>query len=422
MRSRRYGADHGRAQEHRFRRLGRLDRLAAHIGDDLADQRAPRRAAADDDRIELVTGPLELANNVGEAIGETAEAGDMKLLQARSVFAQVHPQDAPARPRIGQGRSAADEIRQDMQALGDQSRLRQTARAGHDVLLQRRQRTRSGALRQRGERRMRPQEMIDRGAERRLSAIDEPLIGSQRREMRSPYAVDELRLVRERHAARRGAEDQRQAPARIDRPPSPARAQRARGARVGVDQPRADGSSRPQAHRGRGLGGQTPAKRRARRRRMSANEGVVVASEEAKTHAVEEFVRPSFFLPEIAELAGRRAGRADERAGRPVRQEIGEVEEMPSLGDHFGLPSGEPCKFGHMHLRRNQAAHVTQRRMSAGVDPVSVGGGSMIHPYDHVALGRSGRAHRQGTRVAVERDQRAGGVEAHAGYRPGQQT
>ena len=70
-----------------------------------------RRAAADDDRVEFVTGSLELADDVGEAIGEAAKTGDVELLQARGVFAQVHPQDASPRSRIGQRRSAADEVR-----------------------------------------------------------------------------------------------------------------------------------------------------------------------------------------------------------------------------------------------------------------------------------------------------------------------
>ena len=54
LRPRRNRAHHRRAQKHRLRGLRRHHRLAAHIGDDLADQCAARRAAADDDRIEFV--------------------------------------------------------------------------------------------------------------------------------------------------------------------------------------------------------------------------------------------------------------------------------------------------------------------------------------------------------------------------------
>src|SRR3984957_6220431 len=52
--------------------------------------------------------------------------------------------------------------------------------------------------------------------------------------------------------------------------------------------------------------------------------------------------------------------------------------------------------------------------MPAGVDPLGIIDGAMIHPHDRFALGRVSRAHRQGTRIAVKRDQRAGCVEAHA--------
>ncbi len=104
-----------------------------------------RGAAADDDRIEIVAGPLELADDVGYAIGQAAEAGDIEFLQARRVFAQVHPHDAAARARVGQRRSAADEVGQDMQALGDQGRIRQAAGSRDDVLLERCERVRPRA-------------------------------------------------------------------------------------------------------------------------------------------------------------------------------------------------------------------------------------------------------------------------------------
>ena len=87
---------------------------------------------------------------------------------------------------------------------------------------------------------------------------------------------------------------------------------------------------------------------------------------------------------------------------------------MPGLGDRFGHAPDEPGKLGHVHLGRDLAPHVPQRLMSPDIDPIGVLDGAMIHPNDHVALGRAGRTHGQWTRVAVERDQRAGRVEAHA--------
>ena len=141
---------------------------------------------------------------------------------------------------------------------------------------------------------------------------------------------------------------------------------------------------------------------------------VMVGLEESEADRIEEFVRPALLMREIAELARRRAGRADQRSGGAKRQEIGEIEEMPGLGDRLGPGAGEPGELGRVHLGRDPAAHIAQHRVGAGVDPLRVACGAMIHPHDHVALGRVGRAHRQGTRIAVERDQRAGRVEAHA--------
>ncbi len=119
-------------------------------------------------------------------------------------------------------------------------------------------------------------------------------------------------------------------------------------------------------------------------------------------------------MGEIGELAGRRAGRAGQGPRGAKRQEIREIEEMPCVGDRFRLASGEPGQLGRMHLGRHLAAYVAQRVMTAAVDLVGVADGSVIHPHDHVALGRVTRTHRQGTRIAVKRDQRAGCIEAHA--------
>ena len=79
-----------------------------------------------------------------------------------------------------------------MQALGDQRRLRQAAGPRDDLFLERVERVRPGARRQFSKGRMQPQQVIDRSAERRLPAVDEPLIRGERAEMRSPDPVDEI--------------------------------------------------------------------------------------------------------------------------------------------------------------------------------------------------------------------------------------
>ena len=95
---------------------------------------------------------------------------------------------------------------------------------------------------------------------------------------------------------------------------------------------------------------------------------------------------------------------------------------MPGGADRFGLASGEPGQLRRMHFGRDLAAHIAQGFMPAGVDPLGIIDGAMIHPHHHVAFGRIGRAHRERTRIAIERDQGAGRVEAHAVNRLRRQT
>ncbi len=119
----------------------------------------------------------------------------MELLEARRVGAQIDTDNPAARRRVGERRTVAEKIRKDMQTLGEQRGPRQAARAGDDVLLQSRERVRFRAGREFAEGRMRPQQMVNRRPERRLTAFDQPLIGRQRRIVWSPERVDESRLV-----------------------------------------------------------------------------------------------------------------------------------------------------------------------------------------------------------------------------------
>ena len=133
----------------------------------------------------------------------------------------------------------------------------------------------------------------------------------------------------------------------------PPRAQRARGAGVRVDQPGSDRRPGPQGHRLGGLGRQSSPERRARPSRPRADAGIIVVFEEPEAHAVEEFVRPALLMREIGEFAGRRAGRAGQRPRGAKRQEIREIEEMPSGADCFRLAPERASKLRRMHLGRD---------------------------------------------------------------------
>ena len=196
---------------------------------------------------------------------------------------------------------------------------------------------------------------------------------------------------------------------------SPARApERGQRAGVGVDQPRTDRRSGIEAHGGGGFGRQ-PALSGVPGSTISApRREKPVGRQPAEADAVQELARPAPLMPEIAELAGDRAERARERAGRAERQPVGEAEKMRRLGEGLGLRPAEPGELRRLHFRRQGAPDVAQNPVAAGVDAVCVLGRAMVHPRHHVAFGRVGRADREGVQAGVERDQRAGGGEADA--------
>ena len=102
--SRRDRAHHRRAEKHRLQSLGRFDNLAAHIRNDLADQGASRGAAADDNGIECVSGKLELAHDVGEAI---ARGRRVRRHRAPASSLGLRADQSPSPPRARPGRPKA---------------------------------------------------------------------------------------------------------------------------------------------------------------------------------------------------------------------------------------------------------------------------------------------------------------------------
>ena len=150
-------------------------------------------------------------------MGEAAKPGDIKFLQARGVFAQIEPHHRAARARVGERRAVAEEVGQDVQILGEQRRLATARRRARQC---RAPAPRSACGPARAAIRQRPDAGASAGRSLRRTPFGRPRSaigrGSARR-MRPPDAVDESRLVGKRHAARGGAEDQRETPARIGR-------------------------------------------------------------------------------------------------------------------------------------------------------------------------------------------------------------
>ena len=155
---------------------------------------------------------------------------------------------------------------------------------------------------------------------------------------------------------------------------------------------------------------------------LRAEPGEAVGVQGAKADAVEELARPALLMRQIAELAGDRAQRARQRPGRAKREPVGEAEEMRRAREGLGLRPREPDELRRLHLGRKRAAEVAQDLMAGGVDPRGVLGRAMIHPHDHVALGRAGGVDRQRLEARVERDERTGRCEANSGDRLARQA
>ena len=178
--------------------------------------------------------------------------------------------------------------------------------------------------------------------------------------------------------------------------------------------PAATGTPGRRTHRGGGFGRQSRAERKARRDDLGADPPRAVVEQRADADRAECFLRPAPLATLIQPFADYGAGGARLRAAGLEGEKVGEVEELRA-SERFGDMAGEPHELRRLHLRRNHAADEAQRRVAAGVDLGGFRHRAVVHPDDGVAVRRPGR--RDGERVpaGVERDQRAGGVEADAG-------
>ena len=408
-------AEHRRAEQDRLAGLRRGDAPSGRVGDDLPDQGAARRAAAGDDRVAGEAVALEQTDDLSESLRQAAQAGDVERHRALFVVAKVEADNRAARRRIGVGRAVAEKIGQDVQVAGEPRRLRGAAGAGDDFALQRVEG--AGPPGDAGEGRAHPHQAIDRRAEGRLAAFDEPLAGRQRRIMRAPEGGNEARFVRDRHATGGRAENQRDAAARIGDFVAARGAQSRQRPRVRVDQPGADRDAGRQAERARRVGGEPAPQRRPWRDDFGADAREARPAERLEPDAGVELLRPAPLAREIEPLAGDRAGGAGERAGGAEGEEIGQVEKMAGGGEDARRMAGEPQQLGRLHFRRDGAADIAQRVVAAAVDLRRLFDRAMIHPDDDVAGGIAARPNRERFAGRIEDDQRTGRVEADAADR-----
>ena len=122
-------------------------------------------------------------------------------------------------------------------------------------------------------------------------------------------------------------------------------------------------------------------------------------------------------MRQIGPLAGHRADRAQVRAAGPKAQVIRKIHQPAvALPLRRQMPL-QPHQLRDLHLGRHRAADEVQHLVAGGGAFLGLGERAVIEPDDDVPLvlaaGRdAGRAV-----LAVERDQRAGGIEADPGDR-----
>ena len=273
-RLRRNRAQHGGAEQDRLLRFGDGNGQAGRIRHDLADQRTSSGAAADHHHVAFDAVRSKGFHDIGKAIGKPAEPGHEQPLHRADVDVEIHPCDDRARIGIGERRSVAEKLGQNVDVTRKQRRLAQACRARDDAPLEKFQNFHAGGMRRRDGlviRRMGSDEMIDRRTGGGLTAFVEPEARNHSRIIGTPDAGNEARLRRRRHDAGRGPHDVSKATAHIDRLTRlPAPADRADAAGVSVDQRSADRRSLEQAEivRGGFRSGRRPAACRARRSRL----------------------------------------------------------------------------------------------------------------------------------------------------------
>ena len=412
------GAQHGGAQQHRFLRFGERNGEAGRVRHDLAYQGAPRSAAADHHQLALDAVRAQGIDDVGQAIGQAAEAGDEQPFHGGDIDVEIEARDDGARIRIGMGRAIAQKFGQHVDVARQPRGVAGMGEARHDAALEIVQQ-----LETRGARgldgllvgRVRADQMIDRGPCRRLAALVQPEPGHHARVVRPPDAGHEAGLLRRRHDAGRRSHDVGEPPANLDRVAGfRAPADRADAAGMGVDQGRADRRALEQPEFAGGGRREAGAQGSSRGLDLLADPRVIAQRQVAQADALEIARAPASFMGEEVPLAGERAHRARRGAGGLEREEVGEIEEMAGAVVGRRQVTLQPEQLGDLHFRRDRAADITQDVVPGIVDGARLGHGAMVHPDDHVAARLAGWTDGKRVGPRVEHHQRAGRVEAHA--------
>ncbi len=308
--------------------------------------------------------------------------------------------------RIGERRAVAVKIGQHMQPPGKVETLFGAQR--HDAL---------GDLAVAGSTRlaaraMQADDVVEQRAGGRLSAFADPAVGKRCAKVRAPSAGKGPLFGRHRHDAARRSRDQGKVPVQ----PGPVcgeAAEHAERAGIGVDDAGRDAAILGQAEIVRGL--------LRERAEVGADRAGALGQASALQHVgqpdrLEEIAPPAgLFMREIGPFAGQRALRAGKRAGRPISQEIGQVEKIAGFVPALRQVALQPHQLRRSHFRRHDAAEIVEHTMARRRAFVGFGKRAMVEPDDGVPALFAGHRDAELAAVAVANDQRAGGIEADAG-------
>ncbi|CAH0343079.1 hypothetical protein RHI9324_04812 [Rhizobium sp. CECT 9324] len=125
--ARRHAAKNGRAEEDWLFGRNCDDRLAAGIREDLAHQRARPRTTTDHHLLNASPGLRLGFDDLAQPVANAAEAGDVKRNEIIEVALHPEPRNYGSGMRIGEGRSIAEEFRDNIYAGSELHRLRRNS-------------------------------------------------------------------------------------------------------------------------------------------------------------------------------------------------------------------------------------------------------------------------------------------------------
>ena len=409
-----YAAPGGGAQHRRPEQdgvgLGRdCDGNAERVRVRVQPTRVRGRAAARDEQLDAASGRGERVDDVARGIRERLQCGEVPAREVLDVVAQLHTGERARELRIGERRTVAEDTRLPVAVDGHSRRITVGSEPVEDAV-ERGERI----VTECGPRGMHGEHLVEERAGRGDPGFGAPHARQDRLVVRPPHAGDVVPLARQREMTRGRTGDDREAPLE---PRVVARgAEHSQRAGVGVDQRCRDRRARRDAEHG-GRVGCDCADAFARHPHVRADARESVFGEVGEPDLGEVRRVPAPLVTEVRPLADRRAQRTVDAPRRPPGQIVGEIEPVRRAAPGVGPVAPQPAQLGRLHLGRDRPADELQHRMTGRIDRTRIVDRAVIHPDDDVPRVIAVDSSPNRSTVRIDRDERAGRVEADAGDR-----